>query len=229
MGIRRLHPTGRGDSRGAPWDREIQESGACAGEAPQVTEPVAIRREDRRVCVIVYRVLKHSLGPLLSGVSRLVACRFLDCERHIVPERVTRALQDAVNALEMPGIVVLGHWLLGNGPLGSASRDHTLIVPMVDDCVPLVPRSCQACRDVLHQCPGICFLSRGWLTTDQQPLAQLCDWSAGYGRRADGRLLDRTYSHYERVVLVGLEASDLEDCRSRGRSVAELLRVDYLG
>lgn len=193
-----------------------------------MTEPAPEGNKDRPVHVIGCRVLEHALRPLLSDVSRLAACRFLDCGLHTVPERLTEELQDAVDALEEPGYVVLGYGLCGNGLVGLQSGGHTLIVPRVDDCIPLLLGSYQVYRNVLQECTGTYFLSRGWLSTDQQPLAQLSNWSAKYGRRTAERLIDRMYAHYERVVFIAMQPSDLDDYRCQGRAVAELLGVDYV-
>jgi hypothetical protein len=122
----------------------------------------------------------------------------------------------------------MGYGLCGNGLVGLKSRRHHLVVPRVDDCIPLLLGSYQAYLDNLQVHPGTYFLSRGWLESEQHPVAQLAEWSVRYGRAEAEKLLDEMYRNYRRVAFVALDPSELPRYRLQARAVADLLGVEYV-
>ena len=60
---------------------------------------------------------------------------FKDYGLHRVPSKLTWSVQEEIDALEEPSLVMLGYGLCGNGLKGIQSLDHTLLIPRTDDCI----------------------------------------------------------------------------------------------
>ena len=63
---------------------------------------------------------------------------FLDYGLHRVPDKLTWAVQDAINSIETPSLVLLAYGMCGNGLKGIKSGQHTLVIPRTDDCIAIL-------------------------------------------------------------------------------------------
>ncbi|MGD8791843.1 MAG: DUF1638 domain-containing protein [Anaerolineae bacterium] len=171
------------------------------------------------VVVLSCQVLQDLLGRLLpEGLAREVT--FLDYGLHRVPAKMTHTLQEHLEAIEEPSLVVLGYGLCGNGLKGLRAGKHTLLVPRVDDCIALLLGSY---RDYIRQfqaVPGTYYLSKGWLESGSHPLKEYEEYVPRYGAEEAMWIMDQQYQHYERLVLVAHSQEDLEAYRAQAEEVA---------
>jgi hypothetical protein len=171
------------------------------------------------VAIISCQVLQDLLPPLLPrSVAEDVV--FLDYGLHRVPARMAGQLQETINSIKQPSLVVLGYGLCGNGLVGLKSGVHTLLVPRVDDCITLLLGSYQAYMREFQTIPGTYYLSKGWLESGSHPLKEYNEYLPRYGEEQAMWIMDQQYQHYERLVLVAHEQADLEAYRSQAQEVA---------
>lgn len=171
------------------------------------------------VVIISCQVLQDMLARLLlEDLTREVI--FMDYGLHRVPNKMTRTLQDAIDSIEEPGLVVLGYGLCGNGLHGLRGGKHTLLVPRVDDCIALLLGSHKAYMREFEAAPGTYYLSKGWLESGSHPLKEYEEYAPKYGPEEAMWLMDQQYQHYERLVLVAHSLADLERYRPQAQEVA---------
>jgi hypothetical protein len=178
------------------------------------------------VHILSCQVFESALTPLLNGTAP-TSCRFMEYGLHSVPQQMAPQLQAAINAIEPPGVLLLGYGLCGNGIVGLAARGHTLIIPRVDDCIATLMGSYQAFMADFKQHPGTYYLSRGWLESGYHPVGQYRMWSAQYGEIKARRVVERMYENYRRVALVGFSAAELAYCRPAAQETAQFLGLAY--
>jgi hypothetical protein len=171
--------------------------------------------------------LESALQPLLTDLPNLVSCRFLDYGLHTVPEQMTPQVQAAVDAAGQPGVVLLGYGLCGNGVVGLKAREHTLVIPRVDDCIAMLMGSYQTYLTEYRNHPGTYYLSKGWLESGHHPLGQFQEWSARYGEARARKFVERTYQNYQRVALVAFTPEELNSYRLQAQEAAHFLGVAY--
>jgi hypothetical protein len=172
-----------------------------------------------RVVVISCQVLQDLLARLLpEDVTQEIV--FMDYGLHRVPGRMTGTLQEEIDRLEGPSLVVLGYGLCGNGLKGLRSGRHTLLVPRVDDCIALLLGSYQAYMHEFQAVPGTYYLSKGWLESGSHPLKEYEEYVPKYGSEQAMWIMDQQYQHYERLVLVAHDQADLEAYRAQAQQVA---------
>jgi len=171
------------------------------------------------IVVIACQVLQTMLDRLLpKDLARQVT--FMDYGLHRVPSKMTWTLQDAIDSIQEPSLVVLGYGLCGNGLNGVGAGKHTLLVPRANDCIALLLGSHQAYMREFEAAPGTYYLSKGWLESGSHPLKEYEEYVEKYGSDDAMWIMDQQYQHYERLVLVAHSQADLEKYRPQAQEVA---------
>jgi hypothetical protein len=160
-------------------------------------------------------MLEQLLPP---GLAQQVT--FMDYGLHRVPGKMTWTLQDAIDNLAEPSLVVLGYGLCGNGLNGIQAGVHTLLVPRTDDCIAILLGSRQAYMREFEATPGTYYLSKGWLESGSHPLKEYQECAQKYGPVEAEWIMDQQYQHYERLVLVAHSQGDLDRYRPSAQEVA---------
>jgi len=171
------------------------------------------------VAVVACQVLQDLLSNLLpDGLAKQVT--FMDYGLHRVPGRMAGALQEVLDGLKKPSLVVLGYGLCGTGLKGLKAGPHTLLVPRVDDCISLLLGSYRSYMREFQAVPGTYYLSKGWLESGSHPLKEYQEYVPRYGEKEAMWLMDQQYQHYERLILVAHDRADLETYRSQALEIA---------
>jgi hypothetical protein len=171
------------------------------------------------VVVIACQVLQDLLTRLLpEGMAQQVT--FMDYGLHQTPGRMAGTLQEVLDGLEQPSLVLLGYGLCGTGLKGLKAGLHTLLVPRVDDCIALLLGSYRDYMREFQAVPGTYYLSKGWLESGSHPLKEYQVYVPRYGEKEAMWLMDQQYQHYERLILVAHDRADLETYRPQALEIA---------
>jgi hypothetical protein len=174
---------------------------------------------DTRIVVIACQVLQDLLLRLLpEGLAKSVT--FMDYGLHQVPARMTSTLQEALDGIDEPSLVVLGYGLCGNGLKGLKAGQHTLLVPRVDDCIALLLGSHRAYLREFEAEPGTYWLSKGWLESGSHPLKEYNEYVPRYGPEQAMWIMDQQYQHYRRLVFVAHSQDDLDAFHPQAQEIA---------
>lgn len=183
----------------------------------------SIPKDGQVVAIIACKILQSALEEKLPERLQRRA-QFLDYGLHRAPERMSQTLQAAIDAIEIPGRIVLGYGLCGNGLHDINAGKHSLIIPRVDDCIALLLGSRQAYQREMQKTPGTYYLSKGWLECGSHPLKEYCTYTEKYGAREAAWIMDQQYRNYERLVLIAHRQSDLDLYRPQALEVANYCR-----
>ena len=175
--------------------------------------------EKRPVVIIACQVLQDLLGDLLPP-DLAADVVYLDYGLHEVPAKLASQLQETIDRIEEPSLIVLGYGLCGNGLRGIRAGIHTLLVPRADDCIALLLGSRRAYAREFESVPGTYYLSKGWLESGSHPQREYEDYVPRYGPEQAMWIMDQQYQHYERLVLVAHDQADLEAYRPQAQEVA---------
>ena len=146
---------------------------------------------------------------------------YLDYGLHRVPAKLTWAVQEAIDSIEEPSLIVLGYGLCGNGLDGIKARKHTLLIARADDCIAILLGSYRRYIQEFEANPGTYYLTKGWLESGSDPLKEYREYVEKYGPEEAQWVMDMQYQHYKRLVLVAHTQEDLEAYRPRALEVAE--------
>lgn len=145
---------------------------------------------------------------------------FMDYGLHRVPDQLTYTIQDAIDAVEEPSLIILGYGLCGNGLKGIKSREHTLLIPRTDDCIAILLGSYQKYIQEFDATPGTYYLTKGWLESGSDPLKEYREYEEKYGQEDATWIMDQQYQHYERLAFIAHDNEDLYKYRPQAQEVA---------
>ncbi len=171
------------------------------------------------VVVITCRVLQELLERLLpEGLASQVTV--LDYGLHRVPSKLTWSVQEAINNIETPSLVVLGYGLCGNGLNEIRANQHTLLVPRTDDCIAILLGSHKTYMREFDSEPGTYYLTKGWLESGSNPMQEYYEYLPKYGAEQTMWIMDQQYQHYKRLLLVTHDQADMDKYRPQAQEVA---------
>jgi hypothetical protein len=177
------------------------------------------QRQEMPTVIIACRVLQSMLEELAPAEESDRAI-FMDYGLHRQPGKMTHELQEKIDSIETPSLILMGYGLCGKGLAGIKSGRHTLKIPRVDDCIAILLGSREAYRREFSAVPGTYYLSKGWLESGSHPLKESEEYAQKYGTEKTDWIMDQQYQHYERLALVGHSQNDLETYRLQALKVA---------
>jgi hypothetical protein len=172
------------------------------------------------VVLIACKVFQNFIEKYLPE-GLVQSLTFLDYGLHRVPKNLKIALQEQLDQIETPSLVVLGYGLCGNGLDGIQAGNHTLLIPRTDDCIAILLGSYQAYQHEFSTKPGTYYLTKGWLESGSNPLQEYQEYVQRYGEEKAAWLMDTQYHNYKRLVFVSHEPDDLARYRRIAMDVAE--------
>ena len=166
-------------------------------------------------CQVFQHLLESNLPPDMTS-----AITFLDYGLHSVPRNLKARLQELIDGIGVPSLVVLGYGLCGNGMDGIHSGKHILLIPRADDCIAILLGSYGAYREEFDTSPGTYYLSKGWLESGSNPLSEYQSYLERYGQEQSEWIMDVQYRNYKRLAFVAHNQEDLEKYRLQAEEVA---------
>jgi hypothetical protein len=182
-----------------------------------------LSENQRPIVVVACKVFQGLLDRFLpADLSDRVT--FLDYGLHENPNKLTEAIQEQIDGIQEPSLILLGYGLCGNGLQDIRSGQHTLLIPRADDCIAILLGSYQVYLREFNSNPGTYYLTKGWLESGSDPLKEYHEMVEKYGAETAEWIMDQQYRHYKRLVLVAHTQEDLEAYRPRALEVAEYCR-----
>lgn len=167
-------------------------------------------------CKVFHGLLERYLP---DGLVKQIT--FLDYGLHRVPNNLNWTVQDTIDSIEEPSLIVLGYGLCGNGLNNVKAGPHTLLIPRADDCIAILLGSYQAYLNEFEAEPGTYYLTKGWLESGSDPLKEYHEVAEKYGEKDAQWIMDQQYQHYKRLLFVAHTQEDLDKYRPRALEVAQ--------
>lgn len=145
---------------------------------------------------------------------------YLDYGLHSVPKQLKQAVQEKLDQIEDPSLVVLGYGLCGNGLDDIHAGKHTLVIPKADDCIAIFMGSRDRYMAQFEINPGTYYLTKGWFEVGSDPLSEYEKLMEKYDLETADWLMEQQYQHYRCLMFVAHRQEDLEAYRPRALEVA---------
>lgn len=171
------------------------------------------------VVVVACQVFQHLIDVNLPS-DLVQSITYLDYGLHQIPRNLKSHLQEQIDSIQEPSLVVLGYGLCGNGLDGIRSGRHILLIPRADDCIAILLGSYEAYQNEFHTTPGTYYLSKGWLESGSNPLSEYKSYVERYGTEQADWIMDQQYRNYRRLAFVAHNHDDLDKYRPQAEEVA---------
>ncbi|MBW2493326.1 MAG: DUF1638 domain-containing protein [Deltaproteobacteria bacterium] len=173
---------------------------------------------NKKVVLLSCAVMRDLVGPHLDEAS--VETIYMDFGLHETPKRMAPALQQKLDAIEEPSVVLVGYGLCGTGIVGLEAGRHTLVIPRTHDCIAILLGSHQEYMKTIGENPGTYYLTKGWLESGSDALREYESYVERYGQQTADTVMDTMYQNYTRICLVSHSEEDLAANRERALEVA---------
>ena len=175
--------------------------------------------------VIACAVFRGAIQKLIGDQKTRIVV--MDYGLHLTPQKMRAAIQDQIDGLTVPHLVLIGFGLCGNGLVGLKSRGHTLVIPRVDDCVALFFGSRATYLKEFQAEPGTYYLTPGWLECGGEPRTEYLKCVEKYGTEKATLISNTLYGRYRKACFIALTPAELDQYRAQARQVAEFCRMRW--
>jgi hypothetical protein len=169
-------------------------------------------------------VIEEMLPLLPQGMGHEV----LDFGLHLNPGNLREILQRAVDNLEGDfDTLILGYGLCSLAVVGLQSRNCTLVVPRVDDCIAIFLGSKDAYSEQARKEPGTYYLTKGWIEVGDTPFEEYTRLVDQYGVERADRIMGIILKHYTRLAYIDTGRQDQDGYREYARTTAERFNLRF--
>jgi hypothetical protein len=183
-----------------------------------------VTSEQRQPIVVIACQVFQSLIEKFIPEAMATQIIFKDYGLHRLPSKLTWAIQEEIDKITTPSLIILGYGLCGNGLKGIQSREHTLLIPRTDDCIAILLGSYKSYIQEFDSVPGTYYLTKGWLESGSNPLQEYQEYVIKYNEKEASWLIDQLYQNYERLVFVAHSQEEMEKYRPQAQEVAEFCK-----
>lgn len=167
---------------------------------------------------------------ILSIADRKFDVTFIQYDYHDSPELLRNRIQEEIKQASDYQCVILGFGLCGGAIDGVQAITCPVIIPRIDDCIPLLLGSKEKYDRERKFESGTYFLNRGWIEYGNDALKDYRKWREKYGERKACWLIKEIYKAYTRIAFIKSDSDDTELCLCYARKLADFLgvRLDVL-
>jgi hypothetical protein len=175
--------------------------------------------------IIACATVIEEMQPLLPlGM----AFEVLEFGLHLNPTNLKVMLQEAIDNQDGEfNTLILGYGLCSMAVVGLHSRDCTLVVPRVDDCIAIFLGSKKAYSEQANKEPGTYYLTKGWIEVGDTPFAEHERLVEQYGEERADRMMAIMLKHYTRLAYIDTGQKDQDEYREYARVTAKKFNLRF--
>jgi len=176
--------------------------------------------------VIACNIMKDELLRFqANGISFV----FLEQSLHRTPQKMKPIIQEEIDKADEQDwdYIVLSYGLCSNGILGVKSKNHSIVIPLVHDCIALFLGSWEKYMEEHKKEPGTYYLTKGWIEEGKSPLGIYQEYCQRYDKETAEWVIREELKNYTRIALVDMGADLPEALREHARENARFLHLRY--
>ena len=174
--------------------------------------------------IVACQTLQDEINTILAQKQMRLPITWIPSGLHNIPAKLTRTVQETLDALPPTDQVLLAMAYCGNALAGVRTGDYSLVVPRMDDCISLLLGS-----PTVHnrQYRGVYFMTAGWIRGERNLMTEYQYTQKKYGEKLGQEIFDTMFQHYTDVALLNTGCFDLREAEAETRRTAETLRLGY--
>ncbi len=151
---------------------------------------------------------------------------YVESGLHNTPELLHKRIQEEINRIDNIDVILLLFGYCGNSLLGIKSDKAKLVLPKVDDCIPLLLGSCEARKNVSKEM-GTYFVTKGWLDYENNLLWEYDRCVKRYGQARASKIMKIMLGHYKRFMLIDTGAYPIAGILPQTQDFADRLNLRH--
>ncbi|HKK99896.1 MAG TPA: DUF1638 domain-containing protein, partial [Desulfotignum sp.] len=129
----------------------------------------------KKIHVISCAVLARDIKEVARELGLNLEYTFLEAGLHQNPHKLNQQVQEAIDHIsdqKDADRIIIGYGVCGKGTVGLNSRNVTLVIPKVHDCISLFLGGDAAYQEQFKKYPGTYYLSAGWCEEKAEPVSR---------------------------------------------------------
>jgi hypothetical protein len=181
--------------------------------------------DPKKTKIIACATVIEEMLPLLP---KDMAYEVLDFGLHIVPSNLKKILQQTIDDHDGEfHTLILGYGLCSMAVVGLQTRNCTLVIPRVDDCIAIFLGSNNAYSEQVKKEPGTYYLTKGWIEVGDSPFEEHKRLIEQFGEERADRIMSVMLKHYTRLAYIDTGQKDQERYREYARITAKKFNLRY--
>ena len=175
--------------------------------------------------IIACATVIEEMQPLLP---QDMAYEVFDFGLHLIPNNLKNILQQAID--DQNGkfdTLILGYGLCSMAVVGLQTRNLTLVIPRVDDCIAIFLGSKTAYSEQAKKEPGTYYLTKGWIEVGDSPFEEHKRLVEQFGQERADRIMGIMLKHYTRLAYIDTGQKDQEKYRQYARNTAKKFNLRF--
>jgi hypothetical protein len=111
--------------------------------------------------------------------------------------------------------------------VGLQTRNYTLVIPRVDDCIAIFLGSKNAYSEQAKKEPGTYYLTKGWIEVGDTPFAEHERLVEKHGKEFADRIIGIVLKHYTRLAYIDTGPKDQERYREYAQLTARKFNLRF--
>lgn len=174
--------------------------------------------------ILACQTLQAELTLAVQETKRDFPIIYVESGLHNTPELLHKKIQEEINRIDNVDTILLLFGYCGNSLLGIKSNKAKLVLPKVDDCIPLLLGSCETRKNISKEM-GTYFLTKGWLDYENNLLKEYERCIKRYGQNRTSKIMKIMLGHYKRFMLIDTGAYPLESVLTYTKDIAARLNL----
>ena len=167
----------------------------------------------------------EEMQPLLP---RGMTYEVLDFGLHLIPNNLKIKLQHAIDDYSSEyDTLILGYGLCSMAVVGLQTRNCTLIIPRVDDCIAIFLGSKNAYSEQAKKEPGTYYLTKGWIEVGDSPFEEYKRLVEQFGQDRADRIMGVMLKHYTRLAYIDTGQNEQQKYREYACNTAKKFNLRF--
>lgn len=174
--------------------------------------------------IIACNTLRDEVETVLRQEKLDIGVVWFPSGLHNVPAELNQRIQEELDKLPQCDHVLLAMAYCGNSIAGVKTRDFTLTVPRVDDCISLL---LGRVKTRVEDYKGVYFMTAGWLRGERNMMTEYRYTLEKYGPRRGERIFQALFRNYTDMAMLDSGCFDKAAVEEEMRRSAETLKLGY--
>lgn len=160
--------------------------------------------------IIACKTLEDEVMQVIKKTGVDYPVHWIESGLHNYPERLKKSLQQAIDSLTEYDNIILFFGLCGNALIGLSSKNSTLVIPQVDDCISLFLGGNSTRRDMEKSFRAY-YLTEGWLRYENNIWKEYQHCIEKYGQERTRSIFRVILKHYTHLVVIDTGSYDVNN------------------
>lgn len=153
------------------------------------------------IMIVACQTLREELRLAIKQTGMNYPVLYIESGLHNRPDSLHQEIQKNIDKIDNVDIVLMVFGYCGNSLLGIKSSQFKMVIPRVDDCIPLLLGS-SAMRKEISMEMGTYFLTKGWLESEHNLLQEHERCVTRYGEQRALRVMRTMLGNYKRLMVI---------------------------